>query len=481
MLQDNKSVYVFLYDLEAESYNPTPNDRDMALLFHDIFREESFYHREEKCWYYYDGKVWRPDHEAAAAREKLKMLVYMYQLYIENDAKFENNNAAAAYMKLLKGYDRYEKRMAVLRDAASICPVSADRINANPNLFNCQNGTLDLKTGELRSHLPSDYITKISNVTYDPDVTSEEFESFMRDITCGDGDLEFYIQKIFGYALTGDTNMEKCFILYGPTTRNGKSTLVETFSYMLGGSEGYAAAVDPATVACHVPDARRASSDLARLDGFRFICAGEPPKNMIFDAARLKLLTGRDKIVARGLYASEKEFTPQFKLFFNTNHLPEVQDQTLFDSGRMVIIPFNRHFSEEEQDRELKDRLRREDNITGMFNYFLRGLGALRIVGEEMPQAVSDAIEHYRVSCDKVRRFFHDCMTPTDGCCVSVGEAYRAYEGWCRLNGHCAERKTVFIAKVKDMGVWKAQGRINGQFVHNLIANYIINEEASGQ
>ena len=472
-----EDIYGLIRAVQAEKYFDT-TDRAMATLFYEIFKEEARFHLEDKCWYCYDGRVWREDLEAANTREKLKMMIHQLELYARHDADLSSEEAAK-YLKALRDYDRFDRRQKVLGDAASISPLKASMMNVNTDLFNCQNGTLNLRTGELRHHLPYDYITKISNVTYDPDVISEDFGAFMHDITCGDRELEFYIQKIFGYALCGDTSMEKCFILYGPTTRNGKSTLVETFAYMLGGTDGYAAAVDPATVASRVQDARRASSDLARLDGFRFICAPEPPKNMIFDASRLKTMTGRDKIVARGLYASEKEFTPQFKLFFNTNHLPEVDDQTLFDSGRMVVIPFNRHFSEAEQRPELKDILRREDNITGMFNYFLLGMHALRCEGECRPKVIADAIEDYRLKSDKVARFFADCMTPTHGSCVSVGETYRAYEGWCRLNGFMAERKTVFMAKVKEMGIWKAYGYINKTKVFNIISDYVINNECS--
>jgi len=49
-----------------------------------------------------------------------------------------------------------------------------------------------------------------------------------------------YLQKAIGYGITADTSLETCFILYGATTRNGKSTLVETIMHMLGGSNGYA-------------------------------------------------------------------------------------------------------------------------------------------------------------------------------------------------------------------------------------------------
>ena len=59
----------------------------------------------------------------------------------------------------------------------------------------------------------------------------------------GDKDLITYLQKALGYALTGDTSEECLFLLYGPTTRNGKSTVIETFMALMGGY-GKAAGAD---------------------------------------------------------------------------------------------------------------------------------------------------------------------------------------------------------------------------------------------
>ena len=102
---------------------------------------------------------------------------------------------------------------------------------------------------------------------------------------------------------------------------------------------------------------------------------------MVLSASLVKTLTGRDTINARFLNENSFEFVPQFKLFINTNHLPKVTDPTVFDSGRVKVVPFNRHFSEEEQDKTLKRRLRQTENLSGILNWCWMGCGCCRRPG----------------------------------------------------------------------------------------------------
>ncbi|MBQ9325251.1 MAG: DNA primase, partial [Clostridia bacterium] len=74
-------------------------------------------------------------------------------------------------------------------------------------------------------------------------------------------------------------------------------------------------------------------------------------------------------MAARFLHENSFEFDLQAKIFIDTNHLPNVTDQTLFESGRIKIIPFNRHFEEHEQDKTLKATLTDEEALSGIFNW----------------------------------------------------------------------------------------------------------------
>jgi putative DNA primase/helicase len=121
---------------------------------------------------------------------------------------------------------------AMLELARPHLAVSMDRLDADPWLLNCQNGTLDLKTGELRPHDPLDYVTKIVPVEYDPDAEAPRFSAFLEEVLVDDGVIRF-VQRFAGYSLTGDTRERAMAILWGGG-KNGKSTLVELLLTMLG-------------------------------------------------------------------------------------------------------------------------------------------------------------------------------------------------------------------------------------------------------
>jgi putative DNA primase/helicase len=134
---------------------------------------------------------------------------------------------------------------------------------------------------------------------------------------CGDVATVHYLQKICGYAIFGLTEYEKLFVLHGASARNGKSMLTETLSNLLGDYEKSCAA---ATISHRTTDRTKASPDLARLVGTRFVSICEPDKDLLLNAALVKQLTGGDTLVVRFLNNNPFEYCPEFKPFINTNH-----------------------------------------------------------------------------------------------------------------------------------------------------------------
>jgi len=130
-------------------------------------------------------------------------------------------------------------------------------------------------------------------------------------------------------------------MLYGPTSRNGKGTTMETFMRLMG---DYGKIARPDTIAQkNAANGSGPSEDMARLAGARFVNIAEPDKQMKLSAALVKSLTGNDIQTARNLHENSFEFRPQFKLFINTNYLSATSDVSLFTSGHVKIIPFERH------------------------------------------------------------------------------------------------------------------------------------------
>lgn len=266
----------------------------------------------------YDGKRWIDDIEGVSARASAKALsdaLVRYAVNVDTEGK---------YLKAVAALCNIRNRNNMLQDSKDVYFFSNEQLDVNDYLLNLQNGTLDLSGDKpvFLSHSPDMLLSKICSAEYNPAADCREWKKFLLKIMQGDTEKTLYLQKIAGLSLTGNTERETCFILFGSTTRNGKSTFCETIIYLLG---DYALTMKPESLAVKQNlDSRQASGDIARLAGCRFCNASEPPKRMLFDTALLKSLLGRDSITARHLHQREFSFIPKFKLVINTNYLPTI-------------------------------------------------------------------------------------------------------------------------------------------------------------
>ena len=443
------------------------NDIGMSELFADMFKSQLRYNTTAKQWYYFNGKVWKEDAGAMIARQKLKELSKTLLAYIPY---IKDEDTKEKYSKYIKTLGNYNTRKKILEDSQSKMFISQTDFDKNKDLFNCQNRTLNLRTFKFTKHNPDDLLSKISNVVYNPKAMCPQFKKFINEVMRHNKNKIDFLQKIFGYTLTAETLLEKCFILYAKTTRNGKGTLMDTILYMLG---DYGMTAVPETLALKKwKDSSKASSDIARLNGCRFLNISEPSHDMVIDSDLLKTLTGRDKITARFLNQNEFEFYPMFKLFINSNHLPIINDDTVFKSKRINVITFDRHFKEEEQDKTLKDKLKAENEISGIFNWCLEGLKNFREEGLTTPKEIEEATAEYEKKNDKINKFFKQELVKNSKKNVSCNDAYNKYCEWCNQNKLPSLSKGEFMQYLKDKNLWQKQGTVNSKTIQNIVKGY---------
>ena len=454
-----------LKDIHAEKFETT--DKGFGRLYATVFKDKHRYNPSRKDFMMYDGKRWVEDVEGLAAKASAKDLsdaLIKYAVTVDNDGK---------YLKEVAPLCNIRNRNNMLQDSKDIYYFTNEELDRNDYLLNLQNGTLDLSENDPKflEHNPDMLLSKICNVEYDPAADCSEWKNFLLEIMQGDTEKITYLQKIAGLSLTGNTEQETCFILYGSTTRNGKSTLCETLLYLLG---DYGLTMKPETLAIKQNlDSRQASGDIARLAGCRFCNASEPPKRMLFDTALLKSLLGRDSITARHLHQREFSFIPKFKLVINTNFLPTIVDDTVFSSGRINVISFDRHFEPHEQDKHLKEKLRSSSELSGILNWCIEGLRLYRKQGLEPPDKVKEATSTYRADSDKVGSFINECLTKT-GRNSKAKDVYDAYSTWCDDNGYGCENKGNFFSELKNKGLFATSGTVDGKTVKNIVKAYTI-------
>lgn len=444
------------------------DDIGSARILSDIFGKTCRYNATASEWYEFNGQHWAIDLGGLRVRNMTKILAKGLIKYAALESGDDDK-----YLRYATSWNDHRKRDAIVKDARDLNFFKNEECDRDKYLLNCKNGVLALHKDrvEFARHDPDLLITKMANVRYDPDKSCERWERFVEEVMQGVQGKIRYLQKLYGICLTGDTSLEKMWFLYGKETRNGKSTAIEVLLALLG---TYAISIRAETLALkNNTDSRVANSDIAKLAGMRLAVAPEPQKRMPLDTALLKSMTGRDTISARFLYQSEFQFKPEFKLLCNTNFLPVTNDTTIFKSGRVKVIPFDRHFAEDEQDETLKDKLSTEDALSGVLNWCIEGWMLFCKEGLDEPEDVRTATVEYANSADKIQNFINDCLVEREGCNIAIKDLYEKYGEWCKENGFHTENKRSFVEDVKSKNIYKASGTVNGMTVRNVVWGYV--------
>lgn len=452
--------------------NPNYTDILAAQWFADTFAKCLCFNTTANNWYWYDGIVWQED-KNKIAEKAAENFARAFWLYVADKNE--------AFRKVANKLQQYKSRKVLLDDAKKHNAFPMENFDAHPELLNCRCGTFNLETMKWQEHNYKDYLTKTTNVTEALDSWTptyyEEFQEFLLEIQ--PEERAAFLQQIFGLALTEDVREEKFYLCFGPTTRNGKSSLLDAVGNMLG---SYCAAINPETLSTNAKrNGSGPSPDRANMRGARLLHVSEFTKGTLLDAAYMKRITGGDPIKARYLHQEEFEFYLTGQIIINTNWLPAVNDVTIFDSGRAVVIPFEVQFSQEEQDLTLKDRLKSPGMANQVFYWALDGLIEYRKQGRlRLPDSVLVAIDEYRYDSDKVARFMQECTTHSDKA-ETARRLYIAYMLWCNQNGYHYEGKKAFNAELRRKDLLSDTGTVNGSTCKNVVKNVLLMDEYAKQ
>lgn len=427
------------------------DESGMAELFGECYKNDTRYCAEAKCWYTYSEGAWRKDIGSLLIAGKIKEFYRLMALYC---GEIDNEERRAAYMKFIvkMGDRRFRERL--MKDATDVMLISAQEFDANPYLINCKNGTFDLEKMEFREHDWQDFLTMQTNFDYTlQDARCRRWEKFIAEVTCNDEDKADYLQKALGYSMLGMANEECMFILHGKTTRNGKSTMLETVKNLLG---DYATDA-PMGLICKTSkskDAEAPSPVLASLKGKRFVTMQETEDSGRLDESAIKQYTGGESITARNLHEAPINFVPQFTMWLSCNDLPAVRDKSVFASERLRVIEFNRFFAPDEQDKNLKNEFQTPEAMKGIFAWLVAGYFKYKRFGLNMDTAMRSVVNQYRKDNDLVLQFLEQKCERTDEGEISSKQLYDVYKIWCKSNGFyvCSSKK--FTAELNTHPEW---------------------------
>lgn len=324
-------------------------------------------------------------------------------------------------------------------------PVLVDQLDADPMLLAVANGTINLRTGQLRPSERSDLLAKASPVAYDPDAACPGFQAFLAEIL-PEPEVRDFLQRFVGYALTGDVSEHALVICYG-VGANGKSTLLRLLLRLLG--EHAMPAPPRLLIADRHPEH---PTSVASLHGRRLAVVMEVDEGARFDEAMVKNLTGGDRLSARYMRQDYWDFNPTHKFIVATNHKPTVRGGDLGIWRRINLVPFEVTVPPDRQDPHLTERL--EAELPGILNWALRGCLAWQTGGLAVPPAVREATDTYRAEQDLIAAFLDEVTIATPGGRAHGSRLYKAYSEWCPAQGIAYPlSQKAFVSRLQDRGL----------------------------
>lgn len=446
-------------DRKPEEGNPVGgtgyawNEAGMSQLFAECYLDDTRYCPEAKSWYTYDKGAWRKDVGALLVSAKIKEFYQLLALY---SGEIENEDRRTAFLKLVVKLGDRRFRDRLLKDASDneLLTIAAKDFDADPYLINCKNGTYSLKTMCFKEHDWHDLLTMQTNFEYTVgEAKCERWEEFIDEVTEGDKAKAEYLQKALGYSMLGMANEECMFILHGKTTRNGKSTMLSAIHHLLGDY----ASVAPVSIICkgsRERDGEAPSPMLASLKGRRFVAMAESNQYGKLDEEMIKQITGGEEITARHLHEKPITFLPQFTLWLSCNDLPSVMDKSLFASERLKVIEFNRHFSPEEQDKNLKTIFQKNEAMQGIFAWMVKGYFKYKRFGLSLSSEMQKVVNAYKRDNDIVLQFLEEKCEMDGEYSTRAKSLYDSYKMWCKSNGFfvCSAKK--FNAELQTHPEW---------------------------
>ena len=454
-----------------DRYKPAADDKPLPMTDTGLAERFAIQHADTVCychpwakWLVWDGCRWQPD-ESGMVNQLSKATAR--SILREAAAEHDKDQVKALASFALKSESAVRRRaMLQLAQSEPGIPIHPDALDTNQWLLNVTNGTLDLRTGELREHRRSDLITKVAPIEFNSGAAAPTWHDFLVGIFAGNAHIYTFMQRLLGYCLTGTVGEQILPMFYG-TGANGKSTLINAFMDVLGPDYSMKAPADFVLL-------KRGEHPTAQADlcGKRFVACIETDEGRRLAESLVKDLTGGDRIRARRMREDHWEFKPTHKLVIATNHRPEVRgcDHALW--RRIALVPFTVTIPDHEQDKGLLEKLRNE--ASGILRWCVQGCLDWQEHGLQPPEDVRAATSGYQQEQDLIGAFLAECCATTPTATVKASALLDAFRDWSgdrripqrRLGRALSERG---FDRYSNNGVWyRGVGLTEGTEQRNL-------------
>lgn len=429
--------------LAEEDALPAFSDEAIALFFAEKYKNELRYVAPWARWLHYDGKKWAPD-DTLGAFDRARGVCRQYAAACEGTQNTRSAIASASTVAAVERLARSDRRLAA----------TVDQWDVEPFYLNTPDGIVNLQTGAKYNHFPEYHLTKMTAVG--PGGDCPLWHKVLDRITDGNMDLQRYLARMFGYSLSGSTKEQALFFGYG-NGANGKTVVLNTVANIMG---GYAktAPIETFTASGY----EKHPTDLAGLRGARLVTAVETEEGRQWAEARIKALTGGDRISARFMRQDFFEFTPQFKLVIVGNHKPTLRSVDEAIQRRFNLIPFNVTIPAADRDKDLAEKLRAE--WPGILAWIIAGCREWQEIGLQPPDIITKATAEYLDQQDSLFAWITEaCQTGPEYSCGAM-PLFKSWSGWAQATGLCPGKRTSFLDSLRSKGFSSDHTRIGTTF-----------------
>lgn len=441
-----------LFDFQFENSDLGNASRIVALYGTDIH-----YVGQWDSWVFWNGRYWQKDTLGHVPRLAYQMVRLMLNeaANIEDD---EKRKKAIGFALNSQSRKALENMIALAKNQDGI-RLDATAFDTDPWSINVINGTVNLKTGRLEPFEKNALLTKLIEIKYDPQAICPLWLSFLNLIFANDASLIDYVQRAVGYSLTGDVREDCLQFAYG-AGGNGKSTFFAIMEKILGEySHKTPSSMLMAQKFEGIP------VDVADLQGKRFVVASEISKNVRWNEAKIKDLTGGDKLTARYMRANPFSFYPTHKLWIYGNYKPVVVGADEGIWRRMRLIPFPIKIPDSIKDEAFEEKLLAE--LPGILNWAIAGCLAWQQHGLKAPETIIHATKDYKEEMDKLQTFIDDrCHVGNERCLFA--SLYTTYMQYCKSSGEFCIDKREFKERLERKGYILKNGTGNKLYVFGL-------------
>jgi putative DNA primase/helicase len=412
---------------------PTFSDEALALSFAELHADDLRYVAAWSRWMIWDGTRWRFD-ETMEAYSMVRKVCRAAAADC-NKAKLASALASAKTVAAVASLARSDRRLAA----------TTGQWDTDLWLLNTPGGVVDLRTGKRRPARPTDYMTKITTAIPDGNAATTVWLAFLKRITGDNSEFIAFMQRIAGYALTGSTREEALFFLYG-IGANGKSTFLNAITGIIGDYHTVAPIETfTASMQEHHP------TDLAGLRGARLVTSVETEEGRRWAEAKIKALTGGDKISARFMRQDNFEYVPTFKLMIAGNHKPGLRSVDEAIRRRFHLLPFDVTIPLQERDAHLGDRLRQE--WPGILQWMIEGCVAWQKRGLEPPATVRAATSAYLEAEDAFAAWLDETGVRDPNAWESTKTLFASWKAWAEQTGENAGTMKRFVQNMDTRGI----------------------------